>query len=144
MAGETQKNATSLSPFDQGGLPASLPDKRYFKIGEVCKIVGVKQHVVRYWETEFKQFIKPQRASSRQRLYRRADIENLLIIKQLLKGDGFTIPGARKYLATHQLSTKTNATIDRDMKKSANSAQLVSELKGDLQSLLQMLEEKKK
>ncbi|MCK5323472.1 MAG: MerR family transcriptional regulator, partial [Desulfobulbaceae bacterium] len=54
-----------------------IPDKLYFKIGEVCKITGVKQHALRYWETEFS-VIRPQRASSKQRLYRRIDVENIL------------------------------------------------------------------
>jgi len=76
----------------------SIPDKSYFKIGEVCEIVGVKQYVLRYWETEFK-IVRPQRAPSQQRLYRRQDVENLLRIKKLLKEEGFTISGARKILA---------------------------------------------
>lgn len=78
---------------------ALIPDKKYFKIGEVCEIIGVKQHVLRYWESEFKTMIRPQRASSKQRLYRRVDVENILRIKKLLKEDGFTIPGAKKLLA---------------------------------------------
>lgn len=74
-----------------------IPDKLYFKIGEVCEITGIKQHVLRYWETEFK-ILSPQRAHSRQRLYRRVDVENILLIKRLLKEEGFTISGAKKYL----------------------------------------------
>jgi len=75
-----------------------IPDKLYFKIGEVCEITGVKQHVLRYWESEFR-ILSPQRANSRQRLYRRADVENILRIKRLLKEEGFTITGAKKLLA---------------------------------------------
>lgn len=75
-----------------------LPDKLYFKIGEVCEITGVKQHVLRYWESEFR-ILSPQRANSRQRLYRRGDVENILRIKRLLKEEGFTISGAKKLLA---------------------------------------------
>ena len=58
----------------------TIPDKVYFKIGEVCDIVGVKQYVLRYWESEF-DIIRPQRAASQPRLYRRVDVENLLRIK---------------------------------------------------------------
>lgn len=79
-----------------------IPEKKYFKIGEVCEIAGLKQHVLRYWESEFKKLIRPQRASSKQRLYRRVDVENILKIKKLLKEDGFTIPGAKKLLAKKQ------------------------------------------
>ncbi|MDF1613674.1 MerR family transcriptional regulator [Desulfurivibrio dismutans] len=75
-----------------------IPDKLYFKIGEVCEITGVKQHVLRYWESEFR-MLAPQRANSRQRLYRRSDVENILRIKRLLKEEGFTISGAKKLLA---------------------------------------------
>jgi DNA-binding transcriptional MerR regulator len=69
----------------------------YFRIGEVSSLVGVDPHVLRYWETEFK-VIKPRRAKSRQRLYRRKDVENLLRIKTLLHDEGYTIAGARRLL----------------------------------------------
>jgi len=75
-----------------------IPDRRYFKIGEVCALTGVKQHVLRYWESEFK-ILNPSRAGSRQRLYHRSDIETILAIKSLLKEKGFTISGAIKALA---------------------------------------------
>jgi DNA-binding transcriptional MerR regulator len=74
-----------------------LPDKLYFKIGEVARIVGVKQHVLRYWETEFS-VIRPQKSKSNQRLYRRQDVETILAIKHLLYDQKFTIEGARKHL----------------------------------------------
>ncbi|MEN8139749.1 MAG: MerR family transcriptional regulator [Thermodesulfobacteriota bacterium] len=115
-----------------------IPDKRYFKIGEVCKIVDVKQHVVRYWETEFKQFVKPQRASSKQRLYRRVDIESLLRIKQLLKEDGFTIPGARKFLANQEQPLEQSQVSPAPQQ----SPTVVKELKDDIRAILNLLEEK--
>ena len=74
-----------------------IPDKVYFRIGEVSDLVGVDQHVLRYWETEFK-VIRPRRAKSNQRLYRKQDVENLLLIKSLLHSEGYTISGARKFL----------------------------------------------
>jgi len=82
-----------------------IPDKLYFKIGEVCEITGVKQHVLRYWESEFK-ILSPQRANSRQRLYRRNDVESILRIKRLLKEEGFTISGAKKALAEEGKAAK--------------------------------------
>lgn len=74
-----------------------IPDKKYFRIGEVGKLVGVDPHVLRFWETEFK-IIRPQRAKSKQRLYRKKDVENLLRIKVLLHDEGYTISGARRVL----------------------------------------------
>jgi DNA-binding transcriptional MerR regulator len=76
---------------------APLPDKQYFKIGEVARITGVKPHVLRYWESEFSS-IRPQKTRTNQRLYRRRDVELLLRIKRLLYQEGFTIAGANKRL----------------------------------------------
>jgi DNA-binding transcriptional MerR regulator len=76
---------------------AELPNKLYFRIGEVAKIVGVKPYVLRYWETEFS-ILKPGKTPSRHRLYRRRDVEMLLEIKTLLYEEGFTIAGAKKKL----------------------------------------------
>ena len=74
-----------------------IPDKLYYKIGEVAKFTGIKTHVLRYWETEFKS-IRPNKSRSNQRLYRRQDVELILHLKDLLYNQGFTIAGARKKL----------------------------------------------
>jgi len=79
------------------GQAEHIPEKKYFRIGEVSKIVGVDTYVLRYWETEFPR-IRPHRAKSRQRLYRKKDVEQLLQIKKLLHDEGYTISGARKVL----------------------------------------------
>jgi DNA-binding transcriptional MerR regulator len=78
-------------------MNASIPDKEYFRIGEVSKILDVDTYVVRFWESEFKS-IKPIRTKAYQRLYRRKDLEELLIIKKLLYNDKFTISGAKRQL----------------------------------------------
>lgn len=78
-------------------MDVTIPDKEYFRIGEVSRILGVDPYVVRYWESEFKS-IKPMRTKSDQRLYRRKDVEELLNIKNLLYIDRFTISGAKKQL----------------------------------------------
>jgi DNA-binding transcriptional MerR regulator len=78
------------------GAP-ELPDKLYFKIGEVAKIVGVKPYVLRYWESEFS-VIRPGKTRSRHRLYRRRDVEALLEIKRLLHNERYTIEGAKRRL----------------------------------------------
>ena len=74
-----------------------IPDKLFFKIGEVCDLVGVQAHVLRYWETEFP-MLSPQKNQSGQRSYRKKDVETALKIKQLLYKEMFTIAGARKKL----------------------------------------------
>lgn len=74
-----------------------IPDKTYFRIGEVAKLTGVKAYVLRFWETEFK-MMTPPKSRSKQRMYRRRDIETILKIKHLLYERRFTIRGARRYL----------------------------------------------
>lgn len=76
-----------------------IPDKLFFKIGEVCEIVGVQAHVLRYWETEFPT-LQPQKNRSGQRTYRRKDVEMALRIKELLYEEGFTIAGAKRKLSS--------------------------------------------
>jgi len=78
-------------------MPPRLPDKIYFKIGEVSNIIGVKPYVLRYWESEF-ELLKPGKAPSRHRLYKKKDVDLLMQIKKLLYSDGYTIEGARKKL----------------------------------------------
>lgn len=77
--------------------PSNIPDKLFYKIGEVCEIVGVQAHVLRYWETEFP-MLQPQKNRAGQRTYRRKDVEMALRIRDLLYGEGFTIAGAKRKL----------------------------------------------
>lgn len=74
-----------------------LPDKLYFRIGEVAEIVGVEPHVLRYWETEFRS-IRPEKSRKGQRVYSRRDVEMLAKVKELLYGHRFTIEGAKRKL----------------------------------------------
>src|SRR5438309_8781796 len=74
-----------------------IPDKLYFRIGEVSRLAGVKPYVLRYWETEFPA-IAPRKSGTGHRLYRRKDVETVLEIKRLLYEKRFTIEGARKAL----------------------------------------------
>lgn len=78
-------------------MDLDLPDKLYFKIGEVSELIGVKPHVLRYWESEFAP-LRPGKSRTQQRLYQRKDIELLLRVKDLLYRQGFTIAGAKKQL----------------------------------------------
>ena len=115
-----------------------IPDKLYFKIGEVKKITGIEPHVLRYWESEFT-IIRPQRASSKQRLYRRVDVENILTIKKLLYEDGYTVPGARKFLTTKKEQKKSppESKISGTQTRS-----MLADIKNDLAQLKEILEKK--
>ena len=75
----------------------TIPDKLYFRIGEVSRLCGLPSYVLRFWESEFAQ-LKPSKSSTGQRMYRRLDVENVLRIKKLLYDEGFTIAGARQHL----------------------------------------------
>ena len=79
----------------------AIPEKLFFKIGEVCELAGVQAHVLRYWETEFPT-LAPQKNRAGQRTYRRRDVEMALRIKELLYDEQYTIAGAKKKLA-HEL-----------------------------------------
>jgi DNA-binding transcriptional MerR regulator len=83
--------------------------KLYLRIGEVAELVGVQPHVLRYWETEFRGAIRPQKSKKGQRVYSRQDVERLLKVKDLLRNQGFTIAGARKVLR-EGVSNKLEAT----------------------------------
>ncbi len=74
---------------------APIPDKLYFKIGEVSSLTGVEPYILRYWESEFK-LIKPYRTKTNQRLYRKKDVETIVKIKKMLYEQKFTIAGAKK------------------------------------------------
>jgi DNA-binding transcriptional MerR regulator len=135
----------SCGTFDDGQgvaqvLPG-IPDKRYFKIGEVCAITGVKQHVLRYWESEFR-ILHPQRAQSKQRLYRRVDVETVLAIKKLLKDEGFTISGAKKALARDGGAQELDvAAPEVQCEMPVQPADIVMQVKTELLALRKILEE---
>jgi DNA-binding transcriptional MerR regulator len=76
----------------------AIPEKLFFKIGEVCELAGVQAHVLRYWESEFP-MLAPQKNRAGQRVYRKRDVEIALRIKELLYEDQYTIAGAKKRLA---------------------------------------------
>src|ERR671938_1702145 len=77
----------------------AIPEKLFFKIGEVCELAGVQAHVLRYWESEFP-MLAPQKNRAGQRTYRKRDVEMALRIKELLYEDQYTIAGARKKLSS--------------------------------------------
>ena len=82
-------------------MTLNIPDRVFYRIKEVCDLTGLKPHVLRYWEQEFKD-IKPQKSSRGQRLYKRKDLETIFTIKKLLYENRFTIDGAKKYMSSHK------------------------------------------
>lgn len=97
-----------------------IPDKLYFKIGEVSQISGLPSHVLRFWETEFKK-IKPRRTAAGQRSYTQRDVATILEIKHLLYDKKFTIEGARKYLNARTRSEIDDKDFLIDLKKELTS-----------------------
>ena len=104
-----------------------IPDKFYFKIGEVSKIAGLPSHVLRFWETEFKK-INPRRTETGQRSYTKKDIEMILEIKHLLHEKKFTIDGARKHINAKAAS------------ESLITRQFLEDLKTELVSIRNLLD----
>lgn len=115
-------------------MTSQLPDKLYFKIGEVSKLAEVAPHVLRYWESEFST-IKPKRAGSKQRLYRRKDVELILVIKNLLHSQGYTIAGAKKLIS----ETDDLESIRRDENQSRVHSNQLEAIKGELLEIRNLL-----
>ncbi len=103
--------------------PPVIPDKLYYRIGEVSRIAGVPTSVLRFWEHEFPR-IKPQRSDSGQRVYRRKEVELILTIKHLLYDQKFTIKGARQHLRS---------------KPAAKEKDLIRQVKKELQQIRDLL-----
>src|ERR1700722_16952402 len=97
------RNPTSRANRRGDAAPADvfLPDKRFFRIGEVSKLTHTKAYVLRYWETEFPT-LRPAKSSTGHRLYRKRDVETVIEIRKLLYAQGFTIDGARKKLGQEE------------------------------------------
>jgi DNA-binding transcriptional MerR regulator len=123
-----------------------VPKKLYYKIREVCEIVGVEAHVLRFWESEFPA-LSPPKTKSGQRIYRPKDIELLLQIRRLLYEEGFTIAGARKQLSVNAdvssaASDKKEPSPDKDEPKTekAPDPDRLKKVKAELQNILTLLD----
>jgi DNA-binding transcriptional MerR regulator len=118
---------------------ATIPNKLYFKIGEVSEITGMEPYVIRYWESEFKS-IKPTRTQSNQRVYRRKDVESILEIKHLLYEEKLTIAGARRKLHDKKSLDKKQLDLDFTSKKDhLNHLAILKEIKEELIVLRKIL-----
>jgi DNA-binding transcriptional MerR regulator len=102
--------ATKKSTGKHAADEILIPDKLYFRIGEVATLCRLPAYVLRFWESEFPQ-LKPIKSSTGQRMYRKRDVESVLRIKQLLYQQGFTISGARQQLRAETKSDKTQTAI---------------------------------
>jgi DNA-binding transcriptional MerR regulator len=111
-----------------------IPDKLYFRIGEVAGLCRLPAYVLRFWETEFPQ-LKPVKSSTGQRMYRKRDVESVVRIKKLLYEDGFTIAGARVQLREEIKSDRNQSALPFPPSASAN----VAHLRNELQQILHIL-----
>lgn len=112
-----------------------IPDKTYFKIGEVARYTAVKTSVLRFWETEFP-FLSPEKSSTGQRLYTRQDIERILQIKQLLYHEKYTIEGVRKKFAS---SKRAKAVTSAAGEESGHLCALLREVRQELVEIRTLL-----
>jgi DNA-binding transcriptional MerR regulator len=114
-----------------------IPDKLYFRIGEVSSLLGVETYVLRYWETEFPS-LAPKKSGTGHRLYRRKDVELLLRIKHLLYERRFTIEGARQSLQSESVKSRTPKET-RKQQQSLFTQDPLPEIRRQLAEILQML-----
>jgi DNA-binding transcriptional MerR regulator len=115
-------------------------DRLYYRIGEVSRITGLKPHVLRYWESEFK-VIKPHKGGSLQRLYRRKDLDLILKIKKLLYEEGFTIAGAKKKIRDlERLENKQLKLKLVEKESNGKDHELLASVKEELKGIRSMLE----
>lgn len=116
-----------------------FPDKLFYKIGEVSKIVGVEPYVLRYWETEFN-FLKPRKNKSGQRVYIKKDVELLLAIKKLLYQERYTIEGVRKRLGFSSGNSDAKPEQDVQKRDSRQPVRAIEHVKKRLRDILSQLQ----
>jgi DNA-binding transcriptional MerR regulator len=117
---------------------AEIPDKLYFRIGEVSRLCDVPAYVLRFWESEFPQ-LKPHKGGTGQRLYRRRDVETVLHIKSLLYDEGYTISGARQFIKTEQRQKAPQLALDIEGGRADASTQQLRRLQKEMRELLAFL-----
>ena len=121
--------------MEQSKPEVHIPNKRYFTIGEVSNICGLKTHVLRYWETEFSQLSPPKNRAGN-RTYRKKDIEIILKIKDLLYDKKYTIDGARNCLKGKDSSINADGTSKSSLDKNKI---ILSKIKDELRSILSII-----
>jgi DNA-binding transcriptional MerR regulator len=126
--------ARKKSPAKHKADEILIPDKLYFRIGEVAALCHLPAYVLRFWESEFPQ-LKPVKSSTGQRMYRKRDVEGVLRIKQLLYEQGFTISGARQQMRAENKTDKTQSAIPFP----TYSAPEIQHIRQGLREILSML-----
>lgn len=122
------------------GCASEIPNKMFFRPGEVSRLVGVPAHVLRYWETEFPD-LAPRKSGRGHRLYRRQDVELLFLIKDLLHVRRFTIQGARQYLRQQKRSRKTAPSQARQPNLfDSDNASRMKKIREQLEEILHLLQ----
>jgi DNA-binding transcriptional MerR regulator len=114
-------------------------ERLYYRIGEVSRITGLKPHVLRYWESEFK-VIKPHKGGSLQRLYRRKDLDLILKIKKLLYEEGFTIAGAKKRIRDLERLENKYLKFKEEKGSNGESHEFLVTIREELRGIRKMLE----
>lgn len=127
----TPENALEASAAAAGRQDPEIPDKLYFRIGDVARLAGIKPYVLRFWETEFPA-LGPRKSGTGHRLYRRKDVEMVLEIKRLLYDQRFTIEGARKFLETRPKAEAAPAPGKAAKRRPPKSATLQPKGQADL------------
>lgn len=126
-----QRKPRNNHPVGNSSDGILIPDKLYFRIGEVSELADTKPYVLRYWETEFPT-LKPVKSATGHRLYRRPDVEMVFEIRRLLYEEGFTIEGARKYLAGKSASVVETKPAGSSKLSDAQVKAIKRELRGIL------------
>lgn len=135
MAAQLSRKHASESP--------SIPDRLYFKIGDVARICGLETYVLRFWETQFPQ-LKPNKSGTGQRLYRRRDVELVLEIKRLVHAEGYTLPGARQALDQELRGQSPQASLPlpgtaAPRKRRNGAATVISHARAELRAIASLL-----
>lgn len=146
---EAEKESAPLTASAPISIPAMLcddrlleeinaiPDKMGFKIGDVAEILGIKQYVLRYWETEF-EVLRPKKASNNQRMYTRKDVENALLIRKLLHRDRFSIEGARNAMKELKAQVRKERDVTQVYHKLEGINEAVEDMIIDIRRVRQM------
>jgi DNA-binding transcriptional MerR regulator len=130
--------ATHLSPKRAASAAVTIPDRLYFKIGDVAEICGLETYVLRFWETQFPQ-LKPNKSGTGQRLYRRREVELVLEIKRLVHDEGYTLAGARQALEGAHRRRDHNGAGDGSAKRGEDFATVIRNARAELREIAGLL-----
>jgi DNA-binding transcriptional MerR regulator len=138
-------NSMTMQPSRKRAAPQAespaIPDRLYFKIGDVARICGLETYVLRFWESQFPQ-LKPNKSGTGQRLYRRRDVEMVLEIKRLVHDEGYTIPGARQAMeqAAPRRNPQTALPLSADRAERRDKlAALIGQARAELREIAGLL-----